>query len=93
MFSPLGPLFFLRLASNAFLDIGSVGRIDKKKTHTHKKSRNRRPDPLTPFLWRLQTTKREPNMAEKLVDVIAKFRQRQKNDQPPKLCVVTMLTI
>ena len=34
------PLFF-RLASNAFPDIWSVGRIAKKKNHT--KSRNRRP--------------------------------------------------
>ena len=25
------PLFFFRLASNAFPDIGSVGRIEKKK--------------------------------------------------------------
>ena len=25
------PLFFRRLASNAFPDIGSVGRIEKKK--------------------------------------------------------------
>ena len=33
------PLFF-RSASNAFSDIGSVGRIEKKN---HKKSRNRRP--------------------------------------------------
>lgn len=72
----------------------SVGRIDKKKhTHTHKKSRNRRAGSLTPFLWRLQTTKREPNMAEKLVDATVKFRQREKNDQPPKFYVVTMLTI
>ena len=30
-------------------------------------------------------------MAEKLVDVIAKLRQRGKKDQPPKLYVVTML--
>ena len=34
------PLFFLRLPSNAFPDIGSVGRIEKKN---HKKSRNSRP--------------------------------------------------
>ena len=39
------PLFFVRLASNAFPDIGSVGRIEKRKTKKkdHKKSRNRRP--------------------------------------------------
>ena len=45
--------FFLRLPSNAFPDIGSVGRIEKKKlkqkktkqnkTKQHKKSRNSRP--------------------------------------------------
>ena len=39
--------FFLRLASNAFPDIGSVGQSDWKKKHlpkkNHKKSRNRRP--------------------------------------------------
>ena len=41
--------FFLRLPSNAFPDIGSVGRIEKKKLKTkqnktkqHKKSRNSR---------------------------------------------------
>ena len=28
------PLFFRRLASNAFPDIGSVGRIEKKKKKT-----------------------------------------------------------
>ena len=34
------PHFFLRLASNAFPDIGSVGRIEKKKNFkkNHKKS-------------------------------------------------------
>ena len=40
------PLFFLRLPSNAFLDIGSVGRIEKKKKtkkKNHKKSRNNWP--------------------------------------------------
>ena len=38
------PLFFFRLASNAFPDFGSVGRIVKKKNtekKNHKKSRNR----------------------------------------------------
>ena len=30
-------------------------------------------------------------MAEKLVDVFVKLRQRGKKDQPPKLYVVTML--
>ena len=34
--------FFLRLPSNAFPDIGSVGRIEKKKIKkNHKKSRNK----------------------------------------------------
>ena len=34
-----------------------------------------------------KTTRREPkiNMAEKLVDFVAKLRQRGKKDQPPKL--------
>ena len=37
------PLFF-HFASNAFPDIGSVGRNEKKKPKkNHKKSRNRRP--------------------------------------------------
>ena len=39
------PPLFIRLASNAFPDIGSVGHIEKKKTIklNPKKSRNRRP--------------------------------------------------
>ena len=39
------PLLFFRLASNAFPDVGSVGRMEKKrsKKKNHKKSRNRRP--------------------------------------------------
>ena len=32
----------IRLASNVFPDVGSVGRIEKKKKH-HSESRNRRP--------------------------------------------------
>ena len=40
----LGHPFFSRLASNAFPDIGSVGRIEKKKLKkNHKKSRNSGP--------------------------------------------------
>ena len=37
------PFFFLRLSSNAFPDIGSVGRIEKKEKHqkNHKKSRKK----------------------------------------------------
>ena len=41
-----------------------------------------------------KTTRREPkiNMAEKLVDVVAKLRQRGKKDQPPKLlCDIEMV--
>ena len=41
-----------------------------------------------------KTTRREPkiNMAKKLVDVVAKLRQRGKKDQPPKLlCDITMV--
>ena len=39
------PSPFFRLAANAFPDIGSVGRIEKKQTKKkiHKKSQNRRP--------------------------------------------------
>ena len=39
------PSPFFRLAANAFPDIGSVGRIEKKQTNKkiHKKSQNRRP--------------------------------------------------
>ena len=43
------PLFFLRLASNAFPYFGSVARFEKKKKKkklkkkNHKKSRNRMP--------------------------------------------------
>ena len=38
------PLFFLRLPPNAFPDIGSVSRIEKKKPKkNHKKSQNSRP--------------------------------------------------
>ena len=40
-----------------------------------------------------KTTRREPkcNMAEKLVDVVAKLSQRGKKDQPPRLlCEIKM---
>ena len=39
------PLLFFRLASNAFPDVGSVGRMEKKrsKKKNHKKSQNRKP--------------------------------------------------
>ena len=89
--------FFLRLASNAFPDIGSVGRIEKKKKKTekkiHRKSRNKRPGTQAPLPWSLETTRHEPeiNIAGTLVDVLANLRQRGKKDQPPKLYVVTML--
>ena len=50
------PLFFLRLPSNAFPDIGSVGRIEKKKKKkNHKKSRNSRP-------WYPRTTLKVSNI-------------------------------
>ena len=45
----MGHPLFLRLASNAFPDIGSVARFEKKKKKkktkkkNHKKSRNRMP--------------------------------------------------
>ena len=32
------PLFFFRLASNAFSDIGSVGRSDRKKNRKNERS-------------------------------------------------------
>ena len=68
-----------------FLILGrSVGLIKKTlKKKNHKHSRNRRPGTLA--AWK--TTRREPkiNMAEKMVDVVAKLRQRGKKDQPPKL--------
>ena len=72
------------------LYIGSVGRIEKKKKpyiKNHRKSRNRRPGTQASLLWSLETARQEPkiNMAEKLVDVIVKLRQRGKKDQPPKL--------
>ena len=43
------PLFFLRLASNAFPDIGSVGRTEKKVNYG--KSRNKRPGAPASLLW------------------------------------------
>ena len=76
------PLFCL--ASNAFPDIGSVGRsvgqsvgIKKKiiiNKVIHRKSRNRRPGTPDSLLWSLETTRHghKINMAEKLVDVILK---------------------
>ena len=67
------PLFFFRLASNAFSDIGSVGRSVrlKKKPKKRKKSLNRRPGTPASLLWSLETTRHEPkiNMAETLVGV------------------------
>ena len=76
------PLFFFRLTSNAFLT-GSVGRIEKKN---HEKSRKRRPGTPASLLWSLETRRHEPkiNMAEKLVDVIVKLRQRGKKGSTPE---------
>ena len=87
--------FFLRLPSNAFPDIGSVGRIEKKK-----------PKKIISILGigalvsqhnscgARKTTRHEPkiNMAEKLVKVVAKLRQRGEKDQLPKLlCYIKCL--
>ena len=73
------PPFFFRLTSNAFLT-GWVSGIEKKKEAYHKKSRKRRPGTPALLLWSLETRRHEPkiNMAEKLVDVIVKLRQRGK---------------
>ena len=76
---------FLRLASNAFPDIGSVGRIEKDKSIT----RSLGIGGLVPQHHCLEPGPKI-NMAEKLVDVIVKLRQRGKKDQPPKHYVVTM---
>ena len=68
------PIFFFRLPSNAFPDIGSVGQIEQKIMNIlgivglvaqHHSCGARK------------TTRREPkiNMAETLLDVIAKLRQ------------------
>jgi len=76
-----------------------VTRSDWKKEHPPKKrvtktSRNRRPGTLASLLWSPETTRHELkiNMAEKLDDVIVKFRQLAKKDQPPKFYIVTMLS-
>ena len=63
-------IIFFRLTSDAFPDIGSVGRIFKKKKTKkikQKKSRNRRPGTPASLLWSLETTRYEPKikMAEK----------------------------
>ena len=72
--------------SNAFPDIGSVGRVKKKQKNkkNHKKPRKGRPGTPGSLLWILETTTHEPkiNMAEKLVDVIVKLRQRGKKGSP-----------
>ena len=72
-----------------FLILGrSVGL--KKPKKNQKQSRNRRPG----IPAASKTTRREPkiNMAEKLVDVVAKLRQSGKKDQPPKLlCDIKMV--
>ena len=52
------PSPFFRLASNAFPDIGSVDRIEKKnikKKKNHKKSRNGRPGTPASYLWSQHT--------------------------------------
>ena len=79
--------FLYRLASSAFPDIGSVGRVEQKKT-----KKKRRPGTPVSLLWSPEKTRHEPkiNTAEKLVDVFVKLRQCREKDQPPKLYVVTM---
>ena len=74
--------------SSAFPDIGSVGRVEKKKN-----LKKRMPGTPASLLWSPETTRHEPkiNMAEKSVDVFVKLRQRGTKDQPPKLYVVIML--
>lgn len=71
----------------------------KKKTNKEeKKSEVSRyeaqyPSSADSLLCGLEATRHEPkiNVAEKLVDVIIKSRQREKKDPPLKLYVVTML--
>ena len=78
-----------------FPDIGSVGRIEKKKPKK-KIISILGIGGLVPRYHSCgarKTTRREPkiNMAEKLADVVAKLRQRGKKDQPPKLlCDIKM---
>ena len=70
--------FSFRLASNAFPDIASVGRIEKRKKKPKKKIiSSLRIGGLVPqhhSCGARKTTKREPkiNMAEELVDIAAK---------------------
>ena len=90
------PLFFC-LPSNAFPDIGSVGRIEKKKNPKKKIISILGIGGLVPrhhSCGARKTTRREPkiNMAEKLADVVAKLRQRGKKDQPQKNGLKTSLT-
>ena len=51
-----GSLLFFRLASNAFPDFGSVGRVKKMYKKNHKKSENRGPETSASLLWSLETT-------------------------------------
>ena len=90
------PLKFFRLVSNAFPDIRSIGRIEKKKLKKRKITRfGRRPGTPASLLWNLETTRHEPkiNMAETLVDVIVELRQRGKKDQPTKLLCDTQASL
>ena len=88
--------FFFRLPSNAFPDIGSVGRIEKKKS-LRKIISILGIGALVPqhnSCGTRKTTRHEPkiNMAEKLVKVVAKLRQRGEKDQRPKLlCYIKRL--
>ena len=84
------PPFFFRLPSDAFPDVGSVCRIEKKKPKK-KGISILGIGGLVPqhhSCGARKTTRREPkiNMAETLVNVVAKLRHRRgKKDQPPKL--------
>ena len=87
-FPPPPPLFFFfRFGSSAFPDIGSVGRVEKKK------KKNIRKGHLVPQHHCFGARKQQVNMAEKLIDVFVKLRQRGEKDQPPKLYVVTFLIL
>ena len=74
-----------------------VGRIEKKKKRLKKVTSILGIGALVPqhnSCGARKTTRHEPkiNMAEKLVKVVAKLRQRGKKDEPPKLlCYIKWL--
>ena len=81
-FAPRPPLFFLRFASNAFPDFGSVGRIGKKKGRQKKKNQEesgtRRPGIPESLPWRLETRRgykiNKTVMEEEKIDVVVKIQ-------------------